>query len=127
MKKILLSLALLATFLSAGATDYKDQLSVSINGGTPSTQTTTISVNDNGDGTYDFSLKDFSFANIPIGDINLSNVPGVEQNGVVYLAATEPVNVKVGIMPLSLNVTLRGELCDNRAASMPLWTSPLQC
>lgn len=115
MKKILLSLALLATFLSAGATDYKDQLSVSIDGGTPSTQTTTISVNGNGDGTYDFSLKDFSFAGIRIGDINLSNVPGVEQDGVVYLAATEPVKVKVGVMPLSLNVTLRGELRDNKS------------
>lgn len=116
MKKILLSLALLATVFSARATDYTDQLSVAINGVAAPAQTTTITVDDKGDGTYDFSLKDFRFGEVSVGDITLNSVRGVDQNGVVYLAASEPVHVNLGgVMPLDLTVTLRGELRDNKS------------
>ena len=116
MKKILLSLALLATVFSARATDYTDQLSVAINGVAAPAQTTTITVDDKGDGTYDFSLKNFSFSGVSVGDITLNSVRGVDQNGVVYLAASEPVHVNLGgVMPLDLTVTLRGELRDNKS------------
>ncbi|WP_288152578.1 calycin-like domain-containing protein [uncultured Prevotella sp.] len=116
MKKILLSLALAATIFSAHATDYTDQLTVAVNGVASPVQTTTISVDDNGNGTYNMSLKNFSFSGLNIGDITLNNVPGVNQDGIVYLAATDPVHVNIGgIMPLDLTVTLRGELRDNKS------------
>lgn len=117
MKKILLTLALATAMVSAKATDYTDSLVVNVSTGqkvTQTTQTSTISVEKRTDGAYNFSLKDFTFGGqIKIGDINLDSVPGVEQNGVIYLATQKNVHVRLYGMPLNLPVTLRGELLNN--------------
>ena len=126
MKKILLSLALAAAIMPAMANDYTDDLQVSVNGvGFPS-QKTTITVDRRTDGAYDFKLKNFSFAGMNIGDLNLDSVPGVEQDGVVYLAATRKVGVTIMFQKLTLPITLRGELLNNASKLYASMDIPVQ-
>ncbi|HCJ47427.1 MAG TPA: hypothetical protein DHV83_07745 [Prevotella sp.] len=78
MKKTLLSLALaLLSSLSMSAKDYTETLVVSVNGST-TTQTATISVDKNDDGTYNFNLKNFMLKSgeqtMGIGNITLNNL-----------------------------------------------------
>lgn len=108
-------MALAFAMLPSFATDYKDNLEVSLNGVPSPSQQTTISVNDNGDGTYNFSLKDFSFSGIPIGDINLDSIRGIEQDGEVYLADSVDLNMILYGTPMTLPVTLRAELLNNKS------------
>lgn len=74
MKKIftLLTSALFAA--TVGATDYNGPLSVTLNGSTMPSGETTVSYTEGADGTCDLSLKNFSFAGMPIGTINLKGV-----------------------------------------------------
>lgn len=108
-------MALAFAMLPSFATDYKDNLEVSLNGVPSPAQQTTISVNDNGDGTYNFSLKDFSFSGIRIGDINLDSIRGIEQDGEVYLANSVDLNMILYGTPMTLPVTLRAELLNNKS------------
>ena len=93
MKKILLSLALaLLSSMSMSAKDYKDTLAVTVNGST-TTQTATISVDKNQDGTYNFNLKNFMLKageqTIGIGNIELKNlVPATSSKGEVLATDT---------------------------------------
>lgn len=78
MKKTLLSLALaLLSSLSMSAKDYTKTLVVTVNGST-TTQTATISVDKNNDGTYNFNLKNFMLKageqTMDIGNITLNNL-----------------------------------------------------
>lgn len=78
MKKTLLSLALaLLSSLSMSAKDYTETLVVTVNGST-TTQTATISVDKNNDGTYNFNLKNFMLKAegqaMGIGNIELKNL-----------------------------------------------------
>lgn len=74
MKKIftLLTSALFAA--TVGATDYNGPLSVTLNGSTMPSGETTVSYTEGADGTCDLSLKNFTFAGMPIGTINLKGV-----------------------------------------------------
>jgi hypothetical protein len=90
MTKLLTVLvALFAISLSANAqTDitgtYTGVITVSMDGSTVSD--VPISLTQEAGGTYAFSLKDFSFMGIAVGDIDLTGVTGVEEAGVVTLS-----------------------------------------
>ena len=93
MKKIFTIIALLVLTLTAGAKDFTDQLAISLNGGDPSTSEATVSVNEveNSDGLYNITLKDFSFENMKIGDVNIEGIKGNStegDNGYVYFEET---------------------------------------
>lgn len=84
MKKTLLSLALaLLSSLSMSAKDYTETLVVTVNGST-TTQTATISVDKNNDGTYNFNLKNFMLKAegqaMGIGNIELKNLKAAKSD-----------------------------------------------
>lgn len=110
MKKIFTFIVALAMSLGAFATDYTDSLVVTVNGVAATPQLTTISVTANADGTYNFALKNFTFMNMNLGDINMNNVPSEKRDGVTYLNDTQNVQVSfLGKLP----VTLHAELYEN--------------
>lgn len=74
MKKIFTLLASALFAASMSATDYTGPLSVSLNGETTPSGETVVSMTEGSDGTCNLSLKNFSFAGMPIGTINLTNV-----------------------------------------------------
>lgn len=55
--------------------NYTDQLVITINGEEQDPQEATIGVSKNDDGTYNFVLNQFSFGDLLIGDVTMSNVP----------------------------------------------------
>ena len=86
MKRIFtLLFAVVMTAMTAMATDYTDNLQVSVYGST-TTQETTITVEKQSDGKYKFALKDFKFGSEEVGDIVLEGVEGTEENGIVTLS-----------------------------------------
>lgn len=111
MKKLFTLIAAAMMAVSGFATDYTDQLVVSINGKPSPAQETTITLNKQANGKYEFLLKDFSFGAIKIGDLNLTDVDGAEANGVTYVYGAKSVDVNLyGLMQLTLPMTLRGEV-----------------
>jgi len=102
MKKVftLLVSALMAT--AAFATDYTDNLTVTVNGTAMPAIQSTISVTENADGTYKFSLNNFKFMTMSLGDIVVDNIAGTTSNGVTSLKAAQDVTLSLGTMPLSL-------------------------
>lgn len=99
--------------ISAFATDYTDTLRVTVAGNEQTPQETTINVTKNSDGTYNFLLKNFSFAGKEIGDIKMDNVKAEKKDGVTYLDDTQKISIKLYGFPMSFNVTLHAELYDN--------------
>lgn len=102
MKKLftLLVSAMVAT--ASFATDYTDNLKISINGIQMSSSESTIQLTANDDGTYKFALNNFSFNGMPIGNIVLDNVAPTKHDGVTALKSTQDVTLKLGIVPVSL-------------------------
>lgn len=116
MKKILISLAFALGVMPSMAKDYTDNLVVTLNGGPTAPQKTSIIVDENSDGTYNFSLMNFKFEGITVGDIKVDSIRGVEQDGEVYLASTKGIHVNLGgVMPMDLKVTIRAELLNNKS------------
>lgn len=98
MKKFFTFIAALAMTTAAFATDYTDTLEVTVNG-VSNRQSATISLNQNADGTYNFSLKNFILNAgqlMPIGNINLDNVEGVTENGVTTLNVDRDITIANG-------------------------------
>lgn len=99
MKKIFTFIAALALSVGAFATDYTDSLVVTVNG-VSSGQKATISLEQNSDGTYNFSLKNFilnaSGQLMPIGNINLDNVEGTTVDGVTTLNVDRDITIANG-------------------------------
>lgn len=102
MKKVftLLVSALMAT--ASFATDYTDNLTVTVNGTAMPAIKSTISVTENADGTYKFALNNFSFMNIPVGNIVMDNIAATTNNGVTTLKTAQDVTLSLGTMPISL-------------------------
>lgn len=103
MKKILTLFTALTVAVGAMATDFTDSLEVTVNG-VSVRQTATISLVDNTDGTYNFSLKNFMLDAgggqvMAIGNINLDNVQGTVDNGVLRLAVDRDINIEAGDDP----------------------------
>ena len=65
-------------------TTYKDQLVISLNGDVQNPEEATIDVIKQSEGKYTFVLNQFSFGGLLIGDVTITDVPGVEKNGYVF-------------------------------------------
>lgn len=72
MKKFFTLLMAAMSCMAASAEDYTDQLTVNFGGAT--TSTNTISLDRNEDGTLNLVLHDFSFDELPIGDVKVDNI-----------------------------------------------------
>lgn len=72
MKKFFTLLMAAMSCMAASAKDYTDQLTVNFGGAT--TSTNRISLDRNEDGTLNLVLHDFSFGELPIGDVKVDNI-----------------------------------------------------
>ena len=95
MKKILSLLVLLVTTVTAMATNYVADCVVSCNNQESTMSGATMSVDVNGDGTYNVTLKSLksSALGMDFGDFKLSNLSGTTQGGVTTISV-EDVNGK---------------------------------
>lgn len=114
---------------AAMAADYTDSLAIYINGATtPVTTPATISVNQASNGTYTFTLKNFTLTmggqTMYIGNVQLDNVYSFNgTNGRTILAGGKDVAIQngddaskqwIGPMMGEVEVALRSYLVDNR-------------
>ena len=114
---------------AAMAADYTDSLAIYINGATtPVTTPATISVNQASNGTYTFTLKNFTLTmggqTMYIGNVQLDNVYSFNgTNGRTILAGGKDVVIQsgddaskqwIGPMMGEVEVALRGYQVDNR-------------
>lgn len=84
MKKIFTLFIAIATTLSAIAADYTDNMSISLNGGEPTSQEATVSAVRSEDGDnifYEIVLKQFSFNGLKIGDVTITGVEADDTDG----------------------------------------------
>lgn len=98
MKKIFTLIAIAFMAVSAMATDFKDQLTISINGeATPATEVE-ISINEEAqEGKYTIMLKQFSFMGLLIGDVTMTGVQGDDDsNGFTNYATTQTATITNG-------------------------------
>lgn len=81
-----LMLAMVMSTMTAMATDYTDNLIITVDGGKPKTvNDVKITVTQQENEKYSFSLKDFSFAGLKVGDIELNDIEGQEKDGIITL------------------------------------------
>lgn len=98
MKKIFTLIAAALMAVSASATDFKDQLAITINGdATPATEAE-ISINEGTkEGMYTIMLKQFSFMGLIIGDVTMTDVKGdVDSNGFTNYSTTQTATITNG-------------------------------
>lgn len=99
MKKIITSLFLMLAVLTASATDYKGQLSVTVAGETADQGEATISVEE-ADGKYNFVLKNFSFTagetTMGIGNIEINGLEGTTEGDAITFDASVTATVTDG-------------------------------
>ena len=96
MKKLFtLLFVIIASAMTAMATDYTDNLIITVDGGKPTTvNDVKITVTQQENEKYSFSLKDFSFAGLKVGDIELNDIEGQEKDGIITLNVPK-TNIKV--------------------------------
>ena len=100
MKKKLLSLfAVAVCSLSALATDYTGTLTVTVNG-SASSQSATITVDENADNTYNLVLKNFVLKSgdqtVPVGNIQIDSLAAVTTSGVTMLYVDRSIKISAG-------------------------------
>ena len=94
MKKLFtLLFAIVSSVMTAMATDYTDNLSITVYGSTTN-QEATITAEEQANGKYKFALNKFSFGGKEVGDIVINDVDASEKDGIVTLTV-ENKNVKV--------------------------------
>lgn len=93
MKKLFtLLFVIIASAMTAMATDYTDNLIVTVDGGNPTTvNDVKITVTQQENEKYSFSLKNFSFAGRKVGDIELNDIEGQEKDGIITLNVPETI------------------------------------
>ena len=90
-----LMLAMVMSTMTAMATDYTDNLIITVDGGKPTTvNDVKITVTQQENEKYSFSLKNFSFAGTKVGDIELNDIEGQEKDGIITLNVPE-TNIKI--------------------------------
>ena len=104
--------------LTAMATDYTDSLIVSLNGtATPTMKDVKITIDKNADGTYNFTLKDFSFSGMSVGTIQLTNLEGTVSKGVTTIDTKQKTKITDGTMgPLlgEIEITLKAKFTSDK-------------
>ena len=101
-----LLLAMVMSTMTAMATDYTDYLIVTVDGGNPTTvNDVKITVTQQENEKYSFSLKNFSFAGTKVGDIELNDIEGQEKDGIITLNVPE-TKIKVKNPALGIGTTI---------------------
>ena len=122
MKKFLTMAAIAMAAFTANATDYTDELTVTLNGTPISTSESTISVDQNDNGTYLLQLRNFILSaggsTLPIGNIIVDNVQGFEgSDGSTVLTTSQVIAITGGAMDdmlSSVPVDIRGEIREGK-------------
>ncbi len=101
MKKIFtLIMTVACSALTAWATDYTGNLAVVVNDSPADPQKTVISVENTAANTYRLVLDNFILeteeTTIPVGKIELTNVSGTDEKGVIKLSSTQNIIVEAG-------------------------------
>lgn len=107
MKKLFtLLFVIIASAMTAMATDYTDNLIITIDNGKPTTvNDVKITVTQQENGKYSFSLKDFSFAEARVGDIELNDIEGQEKDGIITLNVPK-TNIKIKNPSFGIGTTI---------------------
>lgn len=107
MKKLFtLLFVIIASAMTAMATDYTDNLIITIDNGKPTTvNDVKITVTQQENGKYSFSLKDFSFAETRVGDIELNDIEGQEKDGIITLNVPK-TNIKIKNPSFGIGTTI---------------------
>lgn len=112
MKKLFtLLFVIIASAMTAMATDYTDNLIITIdNGKKPTTvNDVKITVTQQENEKYSFSLKNFSFAGKKVGDIELNDIEGQEKDGIITLNVPETkINVKNPALGIGTTINIWG-------------------
>ena len=96
MKKIFTLMFAAAMTMAASATDYTGKLSVLLGGEPTDAGETTISIDQNADGTNTLTLKNFSFAGMPIGTITLGGVASDACGTITYMGGQQRITIAKG-------------------------------
>ena len=112
MKKLFtLLFVIIASAMTAMATDYTDNLIITIDNGKPTTvNDVKITVTQQENGKYSFSLKDFSFAGARVGDIELNDIEGQEKDRIITLNVPKTNAVYIGDSDVDFNTAANSEL-----------------
>lgn len=105
-----LMLAMVMSTMTAMATDYTDNLIITVDGGNPTTvNDVKITVTQQENEKYSFSLKNFSFAGTKVGDIELNDIEGQEKDGIITLNVPETkIEIKNPAFGLGTTINLFG-------------------
>ena len=102
MKKLFLMFAALCCTMALNATSYSCHLKVTINGESTEQDQVPVEVVKNGD-IYTLTLKNFILMAegiaLPVGNIELANVEGVDEYGYTTIHFNGPVNITPGDDP----------------------------
>ena len=99
MKKILLTMFMAITTVVAMAqtTNYTDNLVVTIDGESTEPQETTITVEQNTNGTYKLALNNFTLGGmIQVGNIVLDGITATENNGIKSFQTNQEIFITAG-------------------------------
>lgn len=103
MRKLFTTIVMAALALTASATDYNDNMRVTLDGQTIFKGATTISVDveDAAKGTYSLNLKNFVLnADAAVGNIHVTSVPSTTySDGTVTLATEQEIVIEPGDLP----------------------------
>ena len=111
MKKLFtLLFVIIASAMTAMATDYTDNLIITIDNGKPTTvNDVKITVTQQENEKYSFSLKNFSFAGKKVGEIELNDIEGQEKDGIITLNVPETkINVKNPALGIGTTINILG-------------------
>ncbi len=101
MKKFLLSLlASFALIANVQAEEFTDYLYVNLYGSDLDPVEATVTVSQQDDGTYTFTLPNFILetagSSMAIGTINVTGIEGTESDGVIYLSVEKDITIESG-------------------------------
>ena len=98
---------------------YTDDLVISANGTPAPAQKATITVTKYLDGTYNMMLKNFSFGELLIGDVTMTNLTGKEENGATTFETEQDAIITNGgdiaeILEGKIHLNMKGTLKDGK-------------
>ncbi len=105
MKKIF-TLLFMSLALAANANDFTDELAVNLNGNDLEPSEVTVSVTQQENGNYTFTLPNFILSNgeegtdMNVGTINITDIEGTDMgNGLTRLSTTQDITIEAGDDP----------------------------
>lgn len=102
---------------------YTDNLVISCDGEVAPAQQTTITVTKYLDGTYNMMLKNFSFGELLIGDVTMSNITGKEENGAITFEIEQDAIITnggeiAGMLGGKVHLKMKGILKDGKLKAL---------